>query len=60
MSVQISELQVVPGQRQPGEPQQQPPPQQGSQEHTLSPAQAHEIARTVGLLQARDLRLHAD
>jgi hypothetical protein len=51
---------VVPGQRQPGEPQQQPPPQQGSQEHTLSPAQAHEIARTVGLLQARDLRLHAD
>jgi hypothetical protein len=59
MSVQISELQVVPGERQPGEPQEQPP-QQGSQQQAPSPAQAHEIARTVGLLRARDLRLHAD
>jgi hypothetical protein len=58
MSVQISELQVVPGQRQPGEPQQQPP-QHGSQQ-APSPEQAHEIARTVGLLRSRDLRLHAD
>jgi hypothetical protein len=58
MSVQISELQVVPGERQPGEPQQQP--QQGSQQQAPSPEQAHEIARTVGLLRSRDLRLHAD
>jgi hypothetical protein len=59
MSVQISELEVVPGQRQPGEPQQ-PPPQTGSQQQAPSPEQAHEIARTVGLLRSRDLRLHAD
>jgi hypothetical protein len=58
MSVQISELQVVPGERQPGEPQQ--PPQQGSQQQAPSPEKAHEIARTVALLRARDLRLHAD
>ena len=58
MSVQISELEVVPGQRQPGEPQQ--PPQQGSQQQAPSPEQAHEIARTVGLLRSRDLRLHTD
>lgn len=59
MSVQISELQVVPGQRQPGESQQQPS-QQGSQQQAPSPEKAHEIARTVGLLRSRDLRLHAD
>lgn len=59
MSVQISELQVVPGQRQPGEPQQQPP-QPGSQPQAPSPEHAHEIAHTVELLRSRDLRLHAD
>jgi len=65
MSVQISELDVVPrpaaGPRQPEQQQQQ---QQGSGsgsgQGAPSPEQAHEIARTVALLRARDHRLHAD
>ena len=58
MAVQISELEVVPNRS--AEPQQ--PQQQGQQQqqHAASPEQAQEIARTVALLRARDLRLHAD
>ncbi len=57
MAVQISELEVVPN--RPAEAQQ--PQQQGQpQQHAASPEQAQEIARTVALLRARDLRLHAD
>lgn len=59
MSVQISELELVPrpgpdaqqqAQQQPPPPSQQPP----------SPELEQEIARTVALLRARDLRLRAD
>lgn len=57
MAVQISELEVVPNRA--AEPQQ-PQQQQGQQQHAASPEQAQEIARTVALLRARDLRLHAD
>jgi len=58
MAVQISELEVVPNRS--AEPQQ-PQQQQGQQQqHAASPEQAQEIARTVALLRARDLRLHAD
>jgi hypothetical protein len=58
VAVQISELEVVPNRA--AEPQQ--PQQQGQQQqqHAASPEQAQEIARTVALLRARDLRLHAD
>jgi hypothetical protein len=57
VAVQISELEVVPN--RPAEAQQ--PQQQGQQQqHAASPEQAQEIARTVALLRARDLRLHAD
>lgn len=57
MAVQISELEVVPNRA--AEPQQ-PQQQQGQQQHAPSPEQAKEVARTVALLRARDLRLHAD
>ena len=58
MAVQISELEVVPNRgAEPQQPQQQ---QQGQQQHAASPEQAQEIARTVALLRARDLRLRAD
>lgn len=58
MSVQISELDVVPrAEREQGLQQQ---PQQSSGPQAPSPEQAHEIARTVALLHARDLRLRAD
>ena len=57
MSVQISELDVVPrAEREQGLQQ----PQQSSGPQAPSPEQAHEIARTVALLHARDLRLRAD
>jgi hypothetical protein len=65
MSVQISELDVVP--RPVAGPREQQPEQQqpggaggGSGQGAPSPEQAREIARTVSLLKARDLRLHAD
>ena len=58
MAVQISELEVVPS--RPAEAQQPQQQQQGGQQQAPSPEQAHEIARTVALLRARDLRLHAD
>ncbi|HEX4525391.1 MAG TPA: hypothetical protein VH108_01460 [Gaiellaceae bacterium] len=58
MSVQISDLDVVPRPTQ--APQGQQPQQQGSGQGAPSPEQAREIARTVSLLKARDLRLHAD
>jgi hypothetical protein len=57
VAVQISELEVVPNRA--AEPQQ-PQQQQGQQQHAASPEQAQEVARTVALLRARDLRLHAD
>jgi hypothetical protein len=57
VAVQISELEVVPNRQ--AEPQQ-PQQQQGQQQHAPSPEQAREVARTVALLRARDLRLHAD
>jgi hypothetical protein len=64
MSVQISELDVVPrpaaGPRQPEQQQQQQGSGSGSGQGAPSPEQAHEIARTVALLKARDHRLHAD
>jgi len=56
VAVQISELEVVPN--RPADPQQ--PQQQQGQQHAASPEQAQEVARTVALLRARDLRLHAD
>jgi hypothetical protein len=59
MSVQISELEVVPGSpRESAQPQQQG--QQQPQQQAPSPELEHEIARTVALLHSRDLRLHAD
>lgn len=59
MAVQISELEVVPN--RPADAQQpQQQQQQGQQQHAASPEQAQEVARTVALLRARDLRLHAD
>jgi hypothetical protein len=62
MSVQISELDVVPrpaaGPRQPEQQQQGSGP--GAGQGAPSPEQAREIARTVSLLKARDLRLYAD
>jgi hypothetical protein len=58
VAVQISEVEVVPNRSaDPQQPQQQ---QQGQQQHAASPEQAQEVARTVALLRARDLRLHAD
>jgi hypothetical protein len=62
MSVQISELEVIP------RPATAPEEQRGtgtgsgsgSGQGAPSPEQAREIARTVSLLKARDLRLHAD
>ncbi len=57
MSVQISELEVVPREpRDKSQQQQQEPPQQ----QAPSPELAHEIGRTVALLRERDLRLRAD
>ena len=60
MSVQISELEVVP---RPGleaqRGQQAVPPPPPSQQPP-SPELEQEIARTVALLRARDLRLRAD
>ena len=58
MSVQISDLDVVPRPAQ--GPQEQQPQQHGSGQGAPSPEQAREIARTVSLIKARDLRLHAD
>jgi hypothetical protein len=62
VSVQISELDVIP--RPAAGPRQEQPEQQqqgsGSGQGGPSPEQAREIARTVSLLKARDLRLHAD
>ena len=62
MSVQISELDVVP---RPAPPRQPEGPQQeqgggGSGQGTPSPEQAREIARTIAVLKDRDLRLRAD
>lgn len=57
MSVQISELDVVP---RPAAAQQQPQQPQEPQPHAHSPELAHEVARIVALLHARDLRLRAD
>jgi hypothetical protein len=56
VSVQISELELVP--RAGEAPEQQP--QQPTQQQAPSPDQAHEIARTVALLRSRNLRLQAD
>ena len=56
MSVQISELDVVP--RPTAE--QQPRQSQEPQPHAHSPELTHEVARAVALLHARDLRLRAD
>jgi hypothetical protein len=57
VAVQISEVEVVP--RAPGEePAAAPPPAPGAQ--APSPELAHEIKRTVAIVHARDLRLHAD
>jgi hypothetical protein len=59
MSVQISELEVMPrAQRE--EQRQGQGQQQSGGGGTQSPEQAHEIARTVALLNARELRLRAD
>lgn len=60
MSVQISELEVVPredqlAQQARGQQEQQPGGQQAP-----SPDKEHEIARAVALLNARELRLRAD
>lgn len=61
MSVQISELEVVPRAEREQQLQQAPQPQGGGGgQQASSPAQAHEIARTVALLNARELRLRAD
>ena len=60
MSVQISELEVVPRPAQGGQQQQEQQQQQGSQGQAPSPELAHEIARTVALHHARNLRLRAD
>jgi len=57
MSVQISELEIVP---RPGETAQRPEQQEPQQQHAPSPELAHEIARTVAVLHSRDLRLRAD
>lgn len=62
MSVQISELDVVP---RPAPGPEQPQQQQqggggGSGGGAPSPEQAREIAKTVSLLKSRDQRLHAD
>jgi hypothetical protein len=61
MSVQISELDVVPRAAPPRQPDQ---PQQeqggGSGQGAPSPEQAREIARTIAVLKDRDLRLRAD
>ncbi len=58
MSVQISELEVVP--REPRDRSQQQQQTQPAQQQSPSPELAHEIARTVALLRSRDLRLKAD
>ena len=60
MSVQISELEVVPRPAPGGQPPQQQQQQQGSGGQAPSPELAHEIARTVALHHARNLRLRAD
>ncbi len=55
MAVQIDEVEVVPRQ-----PQEGRPPAAPSAPEAPTPELAHEIAQTVALLHARDLRLHAD
>ena len=55
MAVEIAEVEVVP--RQPSEaPATAPPPPA----QAPPPELAQEVRRTVALLEARDLRLHAD
>jgi hypothetical protein len=60
MSVQISELEVIPRPATAPEEQRGTGSGSGSGQGAPSPEQAREIARTVSLLKARDLRLHAD
>lgn len=60
MSVQISEVEVVPRANEgPQTPQQQQQPGP-VQPHAVPPELEHEIARTLALLHARDARLRAD
>lgn len=58
MSVQISELEVVP---RPGEgPQQPQQAQQAGGQQAPQPDKEHEFARAVALLHERNVRLRAD
>jgi hypothetical protein len=61
MAVQISELEVIPrAEREQQLQAEQPQGGGGGGQQASSPEQAHEIAQTVALLNARELRLRAD
>jgi hypothetical protein len=60
MSVQISELEVVPRENQLAQQAQQQQQAQPGGQQPPQPEKEHEFARAVALLHERNLRLRAD